>query len=415
MAVHNVSRRRLRSFLTVLGIIIGVAAVVSIISLGSSMGAEMSGQLEKFGGDILTIVPERIAAFSAESHEFEPDVTLGAKGALGELFTSSDLVKISKIEGVDKLYGSIMGDVSVEFNKEAVSLSVSGVSDLDAWKTIEAEKVGLKSGRYLSDDDTYSTVIGYSVAHEIFSTDIGVRKRITINGVEFRVVGILNEIGGFLRALDRSVYIPVDTAREIFAGEFAEDEFYSVSIKVAEGYTNDEVAKGINETLFNLRKEDENTKTFTVINPELFQETIQTMLGSITSFIGAIAAISLITGGIGITNIMYATVTERTREIGIMKAVGATNNSILSLIILESGTIGLMGGIIGVAIGVLFAYGLMWVVSSFMAASFAFSVIIYPEILILGCLCGFIVGIIAGYLPARRAAKLQPVEALRYE
>ena len=415
MAFNNISRRRLRSFLTVLGVIVGVLAIVGIISLGNSLEAKIYSDLEKFGSDTITIIPERLAAFGERKGGGFPT---GGPTTANKLFTESDLEKISKIEGVESAYGSIATNSMVEYYDESAAINITAPSDVDAWVKTELEKIGLETGRSLSNEDRYSAVVGYSIAHEIFSKDVGERKTLLINDTEFKVVGILNKVGGILNTIDQSIYIPIDTARQMFASEFAEDEFSRIYLKVSPGYDTGEVSEEIHKILFKSRDEDENTRTFTVLSPEFYQETVGSIMGTVTGFLGSIAAISLITGGIGITNIMYASVMERTREIGIMKAVGATDRTILLMVVLESGITGLIGGIIGDILGVLFAYGLTAATGAFVATGaegFTLQLVIRPEILILGCLAGFTVGVLAGYFPARKAAKLQPVDALRYE
>ena len=406
MAGHNLLQRRLRTFLTTLGIIIGVAAIVGIISLGRSMKINIYQQLEKLGGDIITVIPGNIKAGR---------ISLSSLGLIK--LTERDLKEVSKVDGIDEVAGILRTTAKVRLGKEEIHLTINGVKNPEAWRKIESLRVGLENGRFLSKEDKYVAVIGYSVAHEIFSKEIEVGKKIEIEGVEFKVVGVLNEVGGSLAALDQYIYLPIDSLRSLFPERFGKDEFSIISAKVMKGYDVNEVAERVNEALLKLRKETEETKTFTVISPKFFEETIGNIMTTLTVFLGGIAAISLIVGGIGIMNIMYVSVMERTREIGVMKAIGATNFTILLLFILESGLIGLVGGIIGDVVGVIFSYGLGFVVSKAFALGkeVSINILISPEILLLGCFFGFVVGVLAGFFPARKAAKLQPVEALRYE
>lgn len=403
MAIYNISKRRLRSLLTILGIVIGVASIVGIVSLGSSLQENVYSQLSKIGGDVINIVPMSFRAGSS----FISGVSF---------LTTSDQNLVEKVPGVEEVYALISSSLTVGFEKETTVLSINGIENPRAWENAEAERVGLEAGRFLTDEDKYSAVIGNMVAHEVFSNEIEEKKTITINGTEFRVVGILNNVGGILSSLDRSVYIPISTARDFFGGQLGNDEFSVISAKVARGYDANVVSDEIDKALLDEKKENDDTRTFTVVSPQFFQETIGSVLGTLTLFVGAIAAISLIVGGIGITNIMYVSVMERTREIGVMKAIGAESNTILLLFLFESGIIGLVGGIIGDAIGVVFSYGLSFVISAGFEMTGALgTIIVNPEILMAGAVFGFGVGVVSGFLPSRKASKLQPVEALRYE
>ncbi len=412
LAVQNILKRKLRSFLTLLGIIIGVAAVVSIISLTTGIQQTIINQLTRFMSDVITVTPGRLSFATA---------TL--RGGRAIKLTTRDIEEISKIEGVKLVNGLIGSNIEVEFGDETGVLYAYGIEDVDAWKEIEASSVGLESGRYLTKEDKYSAIIGNSVAHEIFSKDVGLKKTIKLNGVDFRVVGIFKKAGGVLSMFDRRIYIPEKTAREIFPEGIEENEYSLITAKVEEGYDVEEVADRINEKLLKLHHQTEETKTFTVLTSKFFQTLVSNILSSLTTFLTAIASVSLLVGGIGIMNIMYVSVMERTREIGVMKAIGATNRTILLLFLLESGIFGLFGGIIGDVFGVGVGYVINYIANllrtqtlqQMETETILTQFVIEPQTLFVGAIFGFLVGIIAGYFPARKASKLQPVEALRYE
>lgn len=415
MAVYNLSHRKLRSFLTLLGIVIGVSAVVGTMLIGASMEQRIIGQLNNLMADIITIIPGKIS--------FSQGPQAGTSGKAIEL-TDKDEKEISKVIGVKLVTGIISGSLKVESDSESGKITVIGVKDSKAWQEIEAGVIGIEDGRFITDEDKYSVLIGNSVAHSMFSKNISLKKTIKIGGSDFKVVGILNKGGGFLASIDNGVFIPIKQARDLFGNQFESNEYNEILAKVSEGYDSSTVADAINQKLLQIHHQTEDTKTFSVLSSKFFEEQITSILSIIAVFLSSLGAISLIVGGIGIMNIMYVSVMERTREIGTMKAIGATSNVVLLLFLFESGILGLIGGIIGdlsgVALGYIITYGFRVglqdsaFAQSGMQSSGTF-IYLSPDVLALGLIFGFLVGIIAGYFPARKASRMQPVEALRYE
>lgn len=406
MAVYNLKHRKLRSFLTLLGIMIGVAAVVATLSLGIGMQENIVNQFKKFQGDVITVIPERIS--------FAPGPPQAA-GRVIEL-TDNDLKEIERLNSVAKATGMIGASAKIESNDEVGSLQVTGIDNADAWKEINSGLSELESGRWFTSDEKNSVVIGYSVAYDIFSKDMGLKKTITINGIDFRVIGIIKKQGGFASSVDQGIFIPIESAREIFSGQFEENEYSSITAKIKKGEDVEAVGKQVEEILLKIHKQTEDTKTFTIFTPKFFQDQINSILSSFTFFLVLMGMISLLIGGIGIMNIMYVSVMERTREIGVMKAIGASSRTVLMLFLIESGIYGLVGGILGLVLGMFMSFG-FGVFLSRIGGSVGqfFMPYISVEIVLLAVGFGFIVGVIAGYFPAKRAAKMQPVEALRYE
>ena len=404
MACFNITHRKMRSFLTLLGIVIGVAAVIATLSLGIGMEKNLVEQLTKFQGDVLTLIPRKLT--------FQPGPPQAA-GKVIEL-TDNDLKEMSHINGIEKISGEISAESKIEFNDENGQLAVSGIDDVEAWKEITAVSLGLEKGRWLSSEDKNSVILGYQVAHEIFSEEIDLKKTILINGAEFHVVGVMNKAGGMMSSADQAIYMPIKPAREIFSG-FDENEFSTISAKISKGMDVEKVGKDVEEKIRKLHKQTEGEETFTVFTPKFFQDQIKNILAGFTFFLTLLGVISLFIGGIGIMNIMYVSVMERTREIGIMKAVGADSKTVMILFLLEAGIFGLVGGLIGDMFGVLMTIGLSSVLGQFGGTGSMFAPYISLEILLLGLLFGFLVGIAAGYFPSRRAAKMNPVDALRYE
>ncbi|MGC8816727.1 MAG: ABC transporter permease [Candidatus Hadarchaeum sp.] len=405
LILRNLTQRKLRSSLTTLGVIIGIAAIVGMVSATQGISNSIGAQLEKLQGDRILITPGgRGGIFST-----------GTTGGL----TEKDVEIIQSINGVSIAYGQLQTSALVVFGEEAQGLTIVGISPSDFERL---DTLGLEAGRYLKDSDRYATVIGNSVAHEKFQKEIGLRKKLVIRDVEFQVVGIMNKAGGALMTTDATVYLPKDAMREVF--NLPEDRVNSIVVGVKPDADINAVAERISEALRRSHRVTKNNEDFTVITPDYVKNIVGQITGLLSILLGGIAGISLIVGSIGITNIMFVTVTERTREIGVMKALGSTNRDILMLFVLESGIISLIGGVIGVFVGLGLGEGLIFLsrvaisgttIADEGLSSLQAGIAIIPELIAGAIVLSFVVGIIAGFLPARKAANLNPIEALRYE
>ena len=401
---------KLRSWLTIIGIVIGIGSVVAILSISSSAKTSLENQLGTLGADILTVssggskamgnfgfqggggMPGRI---SGESSSDDSD----AKN-----LTSKDVITISAVDNVDIVMGIVSSTGDLNYLSKTSSVSVTGV-DEKIWKDITTEEIN--SGRYLTSGDSYSIVIGDRIASQTFD-GIPLNSKVTIEDKTFKVVGILSD--------SNSVYMPIEIARIVF-DDIGEEEFDSISVKIDDVDLANETTNKITETLMKSRAIlDEDEKDFSVSNPTSMQETISDTMSTISLFLGAIAAISLLVGAIGIANTMFTSVLEKTREIGIMKAIGAKNKDILSIFLINSGLIGFVGGLGGIVLGVFGSSLISSMASSGEGMTRMFSNTTITGSLLIGALLfSIVIGMIAGLIPAYRASKLKPVDALRYE
>lgn len=404
--MNNITHRKLRSWLTILGIVIGVASVVALVSIGQGSQAQITSRLSGLGADVITISP----GFSrAESQGFrfrgEPGID---RGTSGSNLTENDARIVRTTPGVLYVNGIVSGRGEISFLGQTASVSIQGV-DTSVWKLMESTE--LEAGRYLSSGDTNVAVIGNSLANDMFDQSITLNRQITIEGQNFRVVGILEATGSFGQQ-DSVVYIPKEMARQIL--DSGSNQLSSISVKASDSSTVPELTSEIESRLRIFRHVSEDEQDFTVTSAQAMQEQISSVTATLTLFLAGIASIALLVGGIGISNSMFTSVMERTRQIGILKALGTTNNEVMKIFLTESGLIGLIGGVLGVFFGII-ASGIVSEIGIRMMGMGTTITVITPELIIFAIGFSLLVGAVSGLFPARRAAKLQPVEALRYE
>lgn len=400
LGFKNIRTRRLRSWLTMLGIFIGIAAVVALISLGQGLQVAVNQQFEQLGKDKIFIQPGAVS-FGA------PGTNVGTSK-----LTDHDIKLIESIRGVDQVGGVILKVSSVKHGDELAYEYITGF-DLAAQELIdEAQNYKIEQGRNLKPGDKYKAVVGYDYIYgKIFSRPLKIGDMITIgnSSQEFVIVGTLEKIGNPID--DGAVIIPIEAAKEVLD---ITDSYDMITVKVKQGENTDAVADLIKEKLRKDRGEKEGEEDFRVQTSEQLANTFNSIFSIVQAVFIGIAAISLIVGGIGIMNTMYTAVLERTREIGIMKAVGARNSDILKLFLIESGILGLIGGAIGVVLGVLLGLGASFVAGQALGTNLLKAY--FPAYLIIGALLfSFGVGCASGALPAIQASRLKPVDALRYE
>ena len=422
LALNIFIHSKLRSWLTIIGIIVGIAAVVAIVSMSLGAQQQLQSRLGGLGADILTVSPgaQRAGGFGfgggggGGDRGGQSTTTTNAKN-----LTSKDVLVIKSINNVKYVMGQISGRLDITYSSQTIkSQGVTGV-DINVWKDITTEK--LSSGRFLTTGDAYSIVIGQSLAANTFKEPIALNTKLIINGQSFNVVGITTE--------GRSIYMPIQIERPILQslGDIDSEELNSISVKIADvSLANQTLTDITNQLMLSRGILQSNKVDFSVSNPAAIQQTITQTLDTLTLFLSAIAAISLLVGGIGIANTMFTSVLEKTKEIGIMKAIGTQNKDILMIFLLNSGLIGLVGGIGGVVLGGIASTAINSAAGVSSGAGAAtrggagignlFSSSVLSPWLIFGALAfAVVIGIISGIIPAYRASRLKPVDALRYE
>ncbi len=393
IAFKNLKKRRLRSWLTIVGIFIGIAAVVAIISLGQGFQKAVEDQFSSLGGDTLFVQPRG---------QFGPpgSTTVGAQ------LTLDDVEIIKKVPGVEDVSYFIGGNAKLIFRDRVRFYFIGGIpTDKNARVLQEFYKI--HEGRFLKQGDSRKAVVGSSYTTDaIFGKPLQLRDAFLIQDEKFEIVGVLNPIGN--PGDDSIILIPEDDLRTLFSTGKRVD---NIIIKVADPEKD---AERIKQALRNSRDVEEGEEDFFLLTPEELISTFRNVFLVVQIFVIGIAAISLVVGGIGIMNTMYTSVLERTKEIGIMKAIGARNRDVLLIFLIESGLLGFVGGLIGVGAGI----SLAQIAAYFVKTAFATTLLqaFFPEYLILGSLFfSFFIGALSGALPAFQASRLKPVEALRYE
>ncbi len=408
LSLSHVKKSKMRSWLTIIGIVIGVAAVVAIISIGQGMQESVQTRLGSLGADLITVTP----GFSRATGGGGFGGGRSAGGA-GINLTDKDLNVIKQVPGVLYANGMVSGRSDMILGTEKTSVSISGV-DTAVWRSMVTTQ--LEAGRYLQPGDSNAVVIGYSLAHDTFLQSITLNRPVTIGGKNFKVVGIFVQSGGgFGGGGDNAVYMPADYARDVITENVSRNTFTSIMVKVADPTLASKIADDIVTKLMPSRHVNSRTRDFTVTAFATIQQQITGVVQTISLFLAAIAAVSLLVGAVGIANTMFMSVMERTRQIGLLKALGATDNEVMKLFLIESGLFGFVGGVLGIIFGILVSVIISAVGLRAIGPGGTMNAVVTPQLLVFALVFSVFVGIISGVVPARTAARMNPVDALRFE
>ncbi len=388
LTLKNLTYNKARSLLTLMGVIIGITAVISLISIGAGMQASISKQFEAFGANKIMITAGGVQGG-----------TVSAKG-----LTDDDARAVEKVPGVGFVSPMYSVATGSEFRGEEKIVTVWGLDPKKAERTFaDAGGVRILQGRWLQAGDRTNIVVGNKYHDDYYARPVHLGNTITIQEKKFTVVGIFMKSAN--REHDTKIFADLDTIREVMGKK---GRISAMVAKTNDGADVKTVVLRITERLKKTHEEDE----FVVMSSQQIIENLQSAFKVVEVVFGGIAAVSLIVGGVGIANTMIMNVLERTREIGILKATGASNTQVMKIFIVEAGIIGLIGGSIGVILGY-FISKLINVVAAKALGPGILSTVVSWQMVGLALSFSLIVGVLSGIYPAYKAVQLDPVEALR--
>ena len=388
LAVNALKTNIVRTVLTMLGVIIGIASVIIIMSLGSGATQSIVGEISSFGANILTVQAGRNVRGPGG----------GGGGSTVDTLVADDVKALSLLPNVVSAAGLVSTNKQITYDGSSIQSTINGVEETYA----DIHELSLSQGSFISDSQVATrskvVVLGDELVEDIFGADAQVvGEAVRIDGKSFRVIGVI--------ANSSSALAPISTVQKVI---LSQNYFNSIEVLVSESELVSQVEELITNTLlFRHDISDSNNADFSIRSAQEMINSISSVTGTLTAMLSGIAAISLLVGGIGIMNIMLVTVTERTREIGLLKAIGAKQRDILWQFLIEAVVVTLLGGLIGLLLGIMITF----VAAKFLSIPFIVSLL--SIFLAIGVSTA--VGIVFGFYPARKAAALQPIDALRYE
>jgi putative ABC transport system permease protein len=402
-ALESLTTNKLRSGLTMLGIVIGVGAVIALLAVGQGASATISGSINSIGTNLIFIVPNRSTDITVRR-----PLTLQDAQAIGDPLNAPSILLTSVLYTV--------GPVKVSAAGQTVSMSIDGVTSTYA----DVRNLTMAEGDFISDTQMTGrasvAVLGTTTAENLFGTSSNlIGETVRISGQPFRIIGIQASKGGsgFTNS-DDVIYIPFTTAvsRLAQSTDGAPDRVDMIVAQAVSANAVPQASDEIKQIIRSRHNTEVGKDDFTLETQQDILSVTSQITGVLTIFLGGIAAISLLVGGIGIMNIMLVSVTERTREIGLRKALGARRRDILIQFLTESATLSVVGGFIGIGLGAGLAYAIGLIAN---ATGNSFTPVVGLNSILLATIFSATIGLFFGIYPASRAAGLQPVEALRYE
>ena len=403
-ATTGLSTNRSRTFLTIFGIVIGITAIMLVVSLGAGAQALILGQVQGLGTNTIAIVPGR-----------EPTGPSDSAQLFSDSLKEKDLVAMqnkANVPWLKSIMPTVIGADSAAYGSNAYQVNIFGATEIMA----DIFDMHLASGAFFTQDDVLSrsdsTVIGSKVYEHLFGYENAIGQKIKIRGRNLKVVGVLSPTGGgSLFNFDNMIILPYTTTQSYILGT----KYFNRII--VQSVTDDKVAITADDIARTLREShgitDPSKDDFTVQTQQDLADRLSTITSSLTWFLVAVASISLFVGGVGIMNIMLVAVTERTREIGLRKALGATDGDILKQFLLEAVMLTVIGGIAGILLGTILAFVIAIALSKGLGVNWQY---VFPwSGAILGVSVSAIIGLVFGGYPARKASRKSPIEALRYE
>ncbi len=399
-ALESLSANKMRSGLTILGIVIGVAAVIAMISIGRGAENTITGSISGIGTNLLFV----FRGGSEDVRNPKP-ITLGDADAISDHFLAPSVEAVAPM---------LTGSVAVSFGGETANTQISGVTPMYG----PVRNIDLTEGEFISEEHILGqasvVLLGPEVAEKLFGRTEGLTgETVRIEGQPFRVIGILESRGGSgFSNEDDQILVPLTTAQARLLRRSSRDRVDMLLVQAISSEAVPLATEEVSQILRTRHRTEVGADDFTILSQQDFLTTARTITNVLTIFLGGVAAISLLVGGIGIMNIMLVSVTERTREIGLRKALGARRADILIQFLTESSVLSMVGGLIGIALGWAISYAVGRIAA---ANNAAINPSIGLDTILLATLFSTAVGLFFGLYPANRAAGLEPVEALRYE